>query len=140
MMMKGFPRMQVRSTSMRTRRNENRAVVRMLLTSALLVAMLSVASCSGVGLWATDIGDILSKPAEYSGSELTVRGRVTKSLKVPFVPGIYWIDDGTGQIAVVTHGQPALSNATVRVRGRVDFVAAVGSMPIGLHIAEIKRR
>jgi len=125
---------------MRTQRNVIHSIERMLLTGALLLGILSAASCSGVGLWTTDIGDILSRPAEYAGNELTVRGQVTQSLKVPFVPGVYWIDDGTGQIAVVTQGQPALTNANVRLRGRVDFIAAVGSIPIGLHIAEIRRR
>lgn len=87
----------------------------------------------------TPIRDIVQKPRQFVEHEVMVRGTVTNAVRLPFLPGLYWIDDGTGQIPVLTEGPAPLSATKLRVIGRVEYVVAVGALPIGLHISEKRR-
>ncbi len=64
------------------------------------------------------IADILRNPADYSGRTVTVQGEVSSAVKLPLLPGLYWVRDETGEIAVLPQHDPPLSPRKVWLRGR----------------------
>ena len=85
---------------------------------------------------ATPIGNILSKPADYMGKDVTVAGEVTGSFKLPLVPAVYTIRDETGEIPVVSDGQLPSTGARVRIRARVESAISFGVRSFGVHLKE----
>ena len=69
-------------------------------------------------------------------------GVVTSSFGVPLIPfQFYNIDDGTGEITVVSRSNRAPSKGSrVEVRGKISEIAVFGGRSIGLHIDETNRR
>ena len=100
------------------------------------VVLSLVAAC---GLPATSIGDIKARPAEFTGREITVAGEVRDPIKLPFLPGFYTLVDSTGDIVVLTDGEPPAPGAKVRIRARPDNAATIGGRALGLHLKELKR-
>ena len=87
------------------------------------------------------IGDILAKPSEFSDRAVVVEGRVTKAVQLPFVnQHVYFLNDGSGEIAVVTTRDVPQRDATVRARGRVNSAATIGTLSLGLFIREEENR
>ena len=101
--------------------------------TALGTALL-VAGCAS----RASIGQVTTNPGRYLDHSVTVSGTVTSSWGVPFVPlKLYQVDDGTGEMLVVSDGQRVPSRgAQVRVTGRVQEFAVVGGRSIGLHMRE----
>ena len=66
--------------------------------SCLLVAAALVLASSGCRYVTTSIGDIEARPGAYLGREVTVAGNVSDSIKLPFLPGLYGIHDGSGEL------------------------------------------
>jgi hypothetical protein len=87
----------------------------------------------------TTVQEVLEHPEKYVGHEVTLSGKVTKNLKLPLLPGIYWVADGTGEIPVITQGPTPLNAAELKVMGRVEYVASFGATSVGLHVAELRR-
>ena len=83
-----------------------------------------IAACST--LFATRIKDILSSPGTYEGKDVTIAGKVTASHNLVVVK-YYEVDDGSGEIAVVTNNVLPKEGDKVRVIGRVNQAFAVGS-------------
>ena len=110
------------------------------LTAALaLVSAVWLTGCaSGVR-----IAEIKTDPGRFDDKTVAVTGTVTSSYGVPLVPfQLYNIDDGTGEIAVLsrsTRSAPA-KGARVQVKGKVGEVASLGSRSVGLHIEEETRK
>jgi hypothetical protein len=102
----------------------------------VIVVLLALGGC---GHATTNIGDITSKSAEFLGKEVTVAGEVTSSAKLPFVPAGYAVQDGTGQMAVVTGGELPPAGTKVRIRARVEAGATIGGKAIGLYLRETRR-
>jgi len=87
----------------------------------------------------TSIEDIKAGPGAYLGHEVTVAGDVTDAIKIPFLPGVYGVRDGSGEMKVLTNTQPPLSGARVRLQVRVEAAATIDGQAIGLHLVEIRR-
>ena len=50
---------------------------------------------------------------------------------------MYKVDDGTGEVTVLSQGlRTPARGAHVRVKGRVDDVAVLGGQAFGLHLTE----
>lgn len=65
------------------------------------------------------IADIVADPGRYQDKEVAVAGEVTQSMGV-LGQGIYQIDDGTGQLWVLSTGRGVPSKgAKVGVKGRI---------------------
>jgi aspartyl/asparaginyl-tRNA synthetase len=95
------------------------------LSGLILVGLAAaVAACSTI--FATRIGDILKSPGAYEGKEVTVEGKVTATHNL-LVVKYYQVDDGTGEIAVVTESALPKEDEKVRVKGRVNQAFAIGS-------------
>lgn len=66
------------------------------------------------------VADILNNPAAYEGREVTLRGTAMPGLAFEFVDEQpYLLNDGTGEIWVITRGTMPMQEVEVEVRGIV---------------------
>ncbi|MDD5562700.1 MAG: hypothetical protein PHQ91_03220 [Thermoanaerobaculaceae bacterium] len=91
---------------------------------ALLLGAALAWGCAA--LFATKIGDIQKAPGQWDGRTVTVAGKVTGTHNL-LVVKYYQVDDGTGEIAVVTQSALPKEGENVRVKGRVEQAFALGS-------------
>jgi hypothetical protein len=73
---------------------------------------------------------------------VSVTGVVTSSWGIPLVPfQLYNIDDGSGEITVLSRSGGALTKGTrVQVKGKINQFANFGGRSVGLHIQEEDRK
>ena len=105
---------------------------------ALILAMTTTLSGCAYALRSPSIGALKDNPTRYYDKTVSVSGVVTSSWGIPLVPfRVYKIDDGTGELTVISQGQRTPTNGTrVRVRGRVGEVGVFGGRALGLHVRE----
>ena len=108
-----------------------------LLSIAVLSSIIVAGCASGVR-----IAELKSQPDKYKDKTVSVTGVVKSSVGVSFVPfQMYNVDDGTGEITVVSRSGRSPSNgARVEVKGKVNELAVFGGRSIGLHINENDRK
>jgi hypothetical protein len=99
--------------------------------AAAAFAVFTAACASGAS-----IGQVKTNPGRYVDKSVTLRGTVTSSWGIPLMPlKMYQVDDGTGEILVVTDDDRIPSRgARVRVTGKVGEFAVLGGRSIGLHL------
>lgn len=104
---------------------------------APLVALVLASGCA-LALRSPSIGELKQNPARFHDKTVSVDGVVTSSWRVPLVPfRVYRIDDGTGELTIVSQGQRTPTKGThVRVKGKVADFAVIGGQSFGLHIRE----
>lgn len=114
----------------------------MAARSTLMVAVLSTMLLASCAARSVRIADLKDRPGRYEDKTVSIRGTVTSSVRLPFAPaGWYKVDDGSGEISVVsTRGRAPSTGAHVQVKGRVNELASFGSQSIGLHIEERDRK
>ncbi len=110
----------------------NKSLVRLIAPLGLVVML------AGCALHHPSVAELKYNPGRYQNKTVSMDGVVTSSWDVPLVPyKLYKIDDGTGEITVVSqHGRTVSKGARVRVKGRVNDVATFGGRAVGLHIEE----
>lgn len=102
-----------------------------LATLAVLLAACLTASCTG----ATDISDLLSNAEQYDGKEVRVRGTVRNVVRIPLVDiRLYNVDDGTGEVVVLTSGALPSRGDRVTVKGTFSSLGSVNGQSVGPHI------
>ena len=108
-----------------------------LLSIAVLSSIIVAGCASGVR-----ISELKSQPDKYKDKTVSVTGVVKNSVGVSFVPlGTYNVDDGTGEITVVSRtGRSPSNGSRVEVKGKVNELAVFGGRSIGLHINEDGRK
>ncbi len=113
----------------------------------LILAFTVLAATSACALRSPNIADLRTNPGRYYDRSVLVDGVVTSSWGVPLVPfKLYRVDDGTGEVTVLSQNGNRLPTrgARVRVKGKVNEVAVLGGAPLGLHLREedvdIRRR
>jgi DNA/RNA endonuclease YhcR with UshA esterase domain len=101
----------------------------------LIAGSMLAASCAAHSV---RIADIKDQPSRYDHRTVKVTGVVTTSWSIPVAPvQVYNINDGTGEIVVLSQSTRVLSKgARVEVKGRVTEVASLGSQSVGLHLEE----
>jgi hypothetical protein len=102
------------------------------------VALIVLTSACAVSLRNPHVSDLRDNPSRYQNHIVSIDGVVTTSWGLPLVPvRLYKIDDGTGEVTVVSQGSRIPTRgARVRVRGRVDDLGVLGGSAIGLHLQE----
>jgi hypothetical protein len=112
--------------------------MRRQLSRIFLVALIAFSSACALSLRNAHISDLQQHPGRYEDRTVTVDGVVTDSWGIPLVPfKFYRVDDGTGQIAVLSESQRMPGKGEhVRVKGRVGNVAVLGGRSLGLHLRE----
>ncbi len=95
-----------------------------------LIGVLIIAA--GAWYWVTrprpvPIQELLGKPGQYGGKELTIEGEITDRTAFFGSPKFYKIKDKSGEIIVVTRkGLPEI-RSTVTVKGRINEAYPLGS-------------
>jgi hypothetical protein len=109
---------------------------------ALSVALLSAFLIAGCAARGVRIAELKDMPTKYDNKAVSITGTVTNSWGIPLVPfQFYQIDDGTGEITVLSQSGRAPSKGTrVQVKGNVNEVAVFGGRSIGLHLREQDRK
>jgi hypothetical protein len=97
-----------------------------------------IALSSACALRSPRIADIQYNRGRYLDRNVAIEGTVTTAWNVPFIPfALYKVDDGTGELTVVSHdARTPRRGARVRVKGKVEDIAALGDRSIGLHLEE----
>ena len=114
---------------MRSRRTQ-------LALALLLCAAALTAACEKA-----TIGRILDNPDRYYNKEVGITGTVEDSYSVPFVGGAYKVDDGTGEMWVVSkRGSTPRRGARVGAKGRVYNGLTFGGRNFGTVLEESDRR
>lgn len=103
------------------------AAHRSLLPGGVLIAVLATVGCGG--LFATKIADIVADPRKYDGREVTVSGEVTDTTNLIFAK-YFKVDDGSGEIVVVTERPLPREGEKVTVKGRVRQAFAIGELQL----------
>ena len=104
-----------------------------------MLSLLALTSGCAMALRSPHVADIKYNPGRYQNHTVSVNGVVTTSWGVPLAPfRMYKVDDGTGEITVLSQGLNRVPSRgeKVRVRGRVDEVAVLGGQALGLHLRE----
>ena len=86
----------------------------------------------------TTVADLKYNPGKYYDRTVSVDGVVTSSWGLPVGPRFYKVDDGTGEVTVISqHNRGSVpKGAHVRVKGKVAELASFGGQSVGLHIQE----
>jgi hypothetical protein len=106
--------------------------------ASLFLVVVAAVVVSGCALRSPSIADLQHRPGRYVDRTVEVRGEVTSSWGIPFVPfKFYKVTDGTGELTVVGHGSAVpVRGAHVRVRGRLNEFAVFGGRSVGMHLEE----
>ena len=92
---------------------------------------------AGCATHSPTIADLAYNPGRYYHRTISVDGVVSHAWTAPFVPvRVYKVQDGTGEITVVSRGRVPPPGARVEVTGRIEDVAMIGGREVGLHIRE----
>jgi hypothetical protein len=111
------------------------------LVRATSLCVLTAVLLAGCGARGVKVSDLRQQPHRYDDKTISLTGVVTGSWGVPVLLQVYNVDDGTGEISVISRGGTVPPRgARVQVRGRVGELAAIGGRSIGLHVQEEQRR
>jgi hypothetical protein len=105
-----------------------------LIAPLTLVMMLS--GCA-IALRTPSVAELKYNPGRYQNKTVAINGVVTSSWGVPFF-NFYKVDDGTGEMTVISQGsrRTPSKGSRVRVKGRVSDVATLGGRAVGLHLEQ----
>jgi hypothetical protein len=102
--------------------------------SSLLFAVLGALFVSACAARGVRVAELKDHPSKYDDKTVSVTGTVTSRFQ------LYKVDDGTGEITVVSReGRSPSKGTRVRVKGKVGDVATFGGQSIGLHLQESDR-
>jgi len=103
-------------------------------TVLALSLLMSLVACS---LIPVSVKELLTHPERYDNHTVTIRGKVVSTTKLPFMKeGMYTINDGTGQITVVTLKSLPPEGKTKTVRGRFSTAFKIMGKSFGFTITE----
>ena len=114
------------------------------LCSVLILTALLAAGCAARGVRISQLKD---RPDKYERKTVSVEGVVTGSYgggllgRLSPIQG-YKVDDGTGEITVISGSSRVTprTGARVRVTGKVNELGNFGGRSIGLHLQEDGRK
>jgi hypothetical protein len=118
----------------------NRSTLKPLAVAMALAATTIIAGCDSH----TDkISSIVNSPSNYSGKDVVVAGEVTKVYELPL--GItdiaaYRLNDGSGQIWVLTHAGAPREGDKLGVKATVRPEGAIAGTTLGTILDEKNRK
>lgn len=101
--------------------------MRHTLSRSVLLVVLSVSALASAACAARTVNQILADPSRYRDREVRVSGAVVDSYSF-LNRGAYRIDDGTGQLWVVSDTGVPRNSARVTVKGRIREGFNLGSL------------
>ena len=106
------------------------------LVGIILAMTLSISGCSK----SIKTGDITANSAQYDGKTVNISGYVEDTLWNALTSrGAYQVNDGSGNIWVVTSKDPPAKGVKVNVTGTVSPAFTLGDRTLGTVINETKR-
>lgn len=110
------------------------------LRLGLFLGLAALVGCASLPFGYTQIREITAAPASFEGKEIKIRGKVKSLTRIPLLEiGMFTLDDGTGEIAVIPAGTVPAEQEVVTISGKVESLAIIGGRSIGLHIKETGR-
>ena len=107
----------------------------------LSVALLSAFVITGCAARGVRIAELKNRPDKYDDKTVSVTGVVTNSWGIPLVGQVYQVDDGSGEITVLSRsGRTPNKGARVQVKGKINEIGVFGGRSIGLHLQEDDRK
>lgn len=94
-----------------------------LRAPAALLLLALLPGCGG--LFETKVKDILDNPKDYEGQVVRIRGTVKEAVNVVILK-YYVVDDGSGEMPVVTKRAVPAKGAKVSARGKVKQAFSLG--------------
>ena len=94
--------------------------------AAAALALICVVAVGGCGTGYTRVRDIKAAPDSFVGKEARLQGTAARTEEAGRAKA-YLLRDGTGDIMVVTRGEPPEQDAVVAVRGIVRSVVSRGA-------------
>ena len=111
-----------------------------ILMAAICAGLLGLSGCDYLPFGFTPVKEIVTSPAQFEDKEVRVKGKVKDITKVPLLDlKMYVLDDGSGEVTVMTSQSLPAVNETVTLKGVVESMAIMGGESIGLRIKETKR-
>ena len=112
------------------------------MKQTLAVIVLTARVAAGCAARGVRVAELKDQPAKYATKWVSVTGVVTSSWGIPLMPfQLYNIDDGSGEITVLSRSGGVLSKGTrVQVKGKINQFANFGGRSVGLHIQEEDRK
>lgn len=111
-----------------------------ILLAVICAGLLGLSGCDYLPFGFTPVKEIVASPAQFEGKEVRVKGKVKDITKVPLLDlHLYVLDDGSGEVTVVTSESLPAVDETVALKGVVESMAIMGGESIGLRIKETKR-
>ena len=106
----------------------------------VLIALTAALTAFGCGTHTDRIGDLNDNPDRYLHQSVTIAGQVTDVLGVPL--GIsdfaaYRVDDGTGEIWIISHNGAPGQGDKVGVKGELEPVGDLHLGPLGNPFGDI---
>jgi hypothetical protein len=95
------------------------------MTAYFRLLLLAPLAALALGCGSARIRDVLERPAEFEGKTVSVSGTVVEATNL-LVLRFYKVDDGTGQIAVITKKAVPSKGARVTATGTVRQAFAIG--------------
>ena len=96
------------------------------------IAVLGVVLAAGCAARSVRISELKNQPDRYEGKTISVTGTVTNAFGIPLVPfQLYNVDDGTGEITVVSRATRSPSSAADRLACTSRKTAARSGNAIG---------
>src|SRR5262245_47021390 len=113
----------------------------MTRSSRLVLSLIGAVMIAGCAARGVRVAELKDRPMKYEDKTVSVTGVVTSSWGLPLVPfRPYKVDDGTGEITVLSQSGRAPSKGTrVTVKGKVGEFAQFGGQSVGLHLRETDR-
>lgn len=111
----------------------------LVLMTMLTFVILLLCGCTN----RTRISKILADPDSFLNKEITVAGVVTKAYKVNLdidKTAVYQLDDGSGQIWVITHNSIPNEGSQVGLKGTVTDKIDLFGLTVAVVIKEQQRR
>lgn len=83
------------------------------------------------------VAELKYNPGRYQDKTVSINGVVTSSWGVPMF-NVYKVDDGTGELTVVSRDgrRTPSKGARINVKGRVNDIATFGGRAMGLHLEQ----
>jgi hypothetical protein len=105
-----------------------------------LIAIMLLAGCDHLGIGVTPIAEIVRDPAKFEGREVSLKGTVRETRKIPVIDSkSFVLADSTGEITVTAKGDLPAKGEKLLVRGKVQSLAIVGGQSFGTGVAEFER-
>ena len=112
--------------------------------SVVILSSVMAAGCAARGV---KIAELRDRPDKYERKTVSVEGVVTGSYggallgRIAPIQG-YKIDDGSGEITVISRSSHVLpkTGARVKVKGQVNELGSFGGQSNGLHLQEDNRK